>query len=210
MSKSMNPAVDLYLLEGCGRCELGGTPACKVHDWEEELRQLRRIVLACELTEELKWGVACYTLAGKNVLLLSAFKNYAALSFFKGVLLKDHHQLLHAPGKNSQASRVLRFTNVEEVLELEPIIKAYVADAMAVEKAGLKVAFKKNPEPIPEELQQALNGNSVLKAAFEALTPGRQRGYILYFSGAKQSKTRWARIEKYIPKILSGKGFHDR
>ncbi len=206
----MIPEVDQYLLEGCGRCKFGGTPDCKVHTWEAELQRLRRILSGSGLKEELKWGVPCYTWEGKNVLVVSAFKAYAALSFFKGVLLKDHHKLLHTPGKNSQASRVLKFTAVEQILELEPIIKACVEEAIEIEKAGLKVEFKKNPEPIPEELQLELELNPDLKLAFEALTPGRQRGYILYFSAPKQSKTRTARIAKYIPKILTGKGFHDR
>lgn len=206
----MNPKIDNYLAEGCGRCPLGGTPECKVHDWQEELVQLRRIVLDCGLTEALKWSVPCYTFQQKNILLVSAFKEFCALSFFKGVLLKDTEDILSKPGENSQSSRLLRFTNVQEVIAQEPIIKAYIHEAIEVEKAGLKVKFKKNPEPIPEELQQKLDENPALKTAFEALTPGRQRGYILYFSGAKQSKTRAARVEKYTQKILEGKGFHDR
>lgn len=206
----MIPEVDLYLLEGCGRCKLGGTPACKVHTWEAELQELRRILSDSDLQEELKWSVPCYTWGGKNVLVASAFKDYAALSFFKGVLLKDHHKLLHTPGKSSQASRVLKFTTVDQILELEPIIKSYLEEAIEIEKAGKKVEFKKDLEPIPEELQLELQLNPDLKSAFEALTPGRQRGYIIYFSAPKQSKTRSARIAKYTPKILSGKGFHDR
>ncbi|MBX2875999.1 MAG: YdeI/OmpD-associated family protein [Saprospiraceae bacterium] len=206
----MIPEVDLYLLEGCGRCNLGGTPACKVHTWEEELRQLRRIVLGTGMQEVLKWSVPCYTWDGKNVLIISAFKDYAAISFFKGVLLKDHHKCLHTPGKNSQASRVLKFTNLNQVLKQEAVIEAYVQEAIEVEKAGLKVEFKKPPAPMPQEFQLVLQENPALNAAFEALTPGRQRGYILYFSAPKQSKTRFARIEKYTPKILKGKGFHDR
>lgn len=202
--------VDLYLLQGCGRCDLGGTPACKVRTWEAELRQLRRIVLDMGVKEELKWSVPCYTWEGKNVLIVSAFKEYAALSFFKGVLLKDHYKLLQTPGKNSQASRLLKFTNLDQVLAQEAVVRAYVEEAIEVEKAGLKVEFKKRLEPIPEELEFALQANPALKAAFEALTPGRQRGYILYFSAPKQIKTRFARIEKYIPKILAGKGLHDR
>lgn len=202
--------VDLYLLQGCGRCDLGGTPACKVRTWEAELRQLRRIVLDMGMKEELKWSVPCYTWEGKNVLIVSAFKEYAALSFFKGVLLKDHYKLLQTPGKNSQASRLLKFTNLDQVLAQEAVVRAYVEEAIEVEKAGLKVEFKKTLEPIPEELEFALQANPALKAAFEALTPGRQRGYILYFSAPKQIKTRFARIEKYIPKILAGKGLHDR
>lgn len=202
--------IDRYLSEGCGRCKLGGTPACKVHPWVAELQHLRRIVLDSELTEELKWGVPCYTWEGKNVLLVSAFKEYAALSFFKGVLLKDVPGLLKTPGESSQASRVLKFADSGQIIEMEQIIKSYIQEAIAIEKAGFKVPFKKTPDPIPEEFQWKLNEDPALKTAFETLTPGRQRGYILYFSAPKQSKTKLARIEKYRSKILSGKGFHDR
>ncbi len=206
----MNPQIDLYLSEGCGRCPLGGTPDCKVHLWTEELVELRRILLECGLTEELKWSVPCYTLRGKNIALLSAFKDYAAVSFFKGALLKDPHNMLTSPGKNSQSDRRLQFTAVKIILEQEKIIKGYIQNAIEVEKAGLKVSFKKNPEPMPEELEEILSKNPDLKAAFEALSPGRQRGYILYFSAPKQAKTRYSRIEKYTSKILAGKGFHER
>ncbi len=205
----MNPEVDKYLVDGCMRCKLGGTPECKVNDWREELHQLRRITLDCGLTEELKWGVPCYTFKGSNVIIVSALKEYATLSFFKGALLNDAHKLLDKPGENSQASRLIRFTSVEEIVGKEAIIKAYIFEAVEVEKAGLKVKFKKNPEPIPEELQQTMDENPQLKASFEALTPGRQRGYILHFSQPKQSKTRYARIEKCIPQILAGEGLHD-
>ncbi|TNE56475.1 MAG: hypothetical protein EP344_12380 [Bacteroidetes bacterium] len=206
----MNPQVDLYFTEGCGRCPLGGTPDCKVHKWPDILEQLRLIVLDCGLTEEIKWGVPCYTNEGNNILLLSAFKDYCSLSFFKGALLQDPIGILEMPGPNSQAARLIRFTDAQKVLELEPILKTYIAAAIEVEKSGLKVQFKKNPEPVPEELQQKLDEDPVFRAAFEALTPGRQRGYILHFSAPKQSKTRESRIEKCMPQILSGKGLHDR
>ncbi len=206
----MNPKVDQYLIEGCGRCPLGGTPECKVNSWREELKQLRRIVLDCGLTEEVKWGVPCYTYKGSNVLMVSAFKGFSALSFFKGSLLQDDKGLLDKPGENSQAVRLFRFTDSRTIIENESIIKAYIYEAIEVEKAGLKVNFKKNPEPIPEELQLKLDEDPALNAAFGALTPGRQRGYILYFSAPKQSKTRVSRIEKYIPRIFEGKGFRDR
>ncbi len=206
----MNPKVDQYLVEGCMRCPLGATPACKVNDWQDELRYLRRLILNCGLTEELKWGAPCYTYQGKNVLMLSALKEFTAISFFKGSLLKDSDHLLIAPGKNSQAARYIKVTDSKQVLEQEKSIKACIFEAVEVEKAGLKVAFKKNLEPIPEEFQQALDENPALRTAFEALTPGRQQGYILHFSQPKQSKTRVSRIEKYVPKILAGKGFHDR
>jgi uncharacterized protein YdeI (YjbR/CyaY-like superfamily) len=205
-----NPKVDNYLAEGCGRCPLGGTSDCKVHTWTEELKRLRAIVQDCGLTEELKWGVPCYTYNGKNILLVSAFKEFAALSFFKGVLLIDSDQLLEKPGKNSQASRYMKFTNVEKIEEMQAIVKAYILEAVEVEKAGLEVAFRKNPEPIPDELQQKLDEDPFFRTAFEDLTPGRQRGYIIYFSQAKQSRTRVSRIEKCVPKILNGEGLNDK
>ncbi len=206
----MNPKVDDYLIEGCGRCPLGGTPDCKVHNWQEELNLLRSIVLDCGLTEEVKWGVPCYTCQKKNIVLVSAFKEYCALSFFKGVLLKDTSRILQKPGENSQSARLIRFQNVQKIIEMESILKTYIAEAVEVEKAGLKASFKINPEPIPEELQNKLDEIPALKKAFEALTPGRQRGYILYFSAPKQSKTRVSRIEKCMSRILEGKGMHDK
>lgn len=206
----MNPKIDNYLAEGCGRCPFGGTSDCKVHQWPEELMKLRRITLDCGLTEELKWGVPCYTYQNKNIVLVSALREYCAFSFFKGVLLKDPHKILEKPGPNSQSDRVIKFTSVQQIIELENVLKAYVAEAIEVEKAGLKVEFKQNPEPIPEELQQKLEEDPFFKTAFEELTPGRRRGYILYFSQPKQSKTRVARIEKCTPKILNGEGLHDK
>ena len=207
----MNPEVDFYLRDGCMRCELGGTPDCKVVDWIKELKELRRILLETELVEEVKWSVPCYTYKGKNILLMSALKDACTLSFFKGSLLKDPEGILTKPGEHSQAARYLRFTNIKDILELEATIKAYVAEAIEIEKAGLKVEFKDTVDfDVPEELQTRLDEDPALKMAFEALTPGRQRGYLLYFSGAKQSKTREARIDKFIPWILEGKGIHDR
>ena len=208
-ARMMNSAVDGYLAKGCGRCPLGGTPQCKVHAWRKELRELRRIVLACELTEEVKWSVPCYTLQGHNVCVVSAFNRYCALSFFRGSLLGDPHKLLDKPGKHSQAARLMRFTNVQEIVKMESVLKSYLFEAIQLEKEGLRVAFKKNPEPMPEELRRKLEGNPALTSAFEALTPGRQRGYILHFSQPKQSKTRASRVKRYVPKILAGKGFHD-
>lgn len=206
----MNPEVDSYLAEGCGRCALGGTPDCKVHSWTEELKQLRAVVLDTALTEERKWGVPCYTFDGNNVATVSAYKDNATLSFFKGSLLKDPNGVLIQPGANSQAARVIRFTDVESIAEMEPIIKACIAEAIEVEKAGLSVEFKKTSEfDVPVEFQEKLDESPEFKAAFEALTPGRQRGYLLYFAGAKQSKTRTSRVEKYRQKILDGQGFHD-
>jgi uncharacterized protein YdeI (YjbR/CyaY-like superfamily) len=206
----MKLKVDTYLRDGCGRCPLGGTPDCKVHNWPNELKQLRILVLDCGLTEELKWGVPCYTHQNKNILLVSAFKDYCAISFFKGSLLNDEHGLLVKPGENSQASRYIKFTDVQQIVKLEAVLKAYIFEAIEVEKAGLKVEFKKEPEPLPEELEKILNEDPLLKSAFESLTPGRQRGYILYFSQPKKSDTRISRIKKYIPMILNGVGLHDK
>ena len=205
----MNPKIDNYLAEGCGRCPLGGTPNCKVHNWQKELKKLRMIVLECGLTEELKWGAPCYTFKQSNVAMVAALKESCVISFFKGVLLNDAEGILDKPGENTQADRVIRFTDVREIVELETTLKAYIYEAIEVEKAGLKVNFKKDAEPMPEELKNALDENPDLKAAFETLTPGRQRGYIIHFSQPKQSKTRASRIEKCIPQILAGKGLYD-
>ena len=206
----MNPQIDTYLADGCGRCPLGGTTQCKVNDWREELKQLRLIILESGLVEELKWGVPCYTFEKSNILVMAAFKDYCSVSFFKGVLIEDDKNVLVKPGENSQAARLIRFTSVQQVLDLELTLKDYIQKAIEVEKAGLKVSFKDPSEQdIPVEFEQKLDELPLLKIAFERLTPGRQRGYLLHFSGAKQSKTRVSRIEKYIPKILEGKGFHD-
>lgn len=206
----MNPQVDNYFVEGCGRCPLVGTPDCKVNSWRDGMLQLRAILLDCGLTEELKWKQPCYTFQGNNIVILGALKNFYSLGFFKGALLKDPGGVLTAPGQNSQAVRQIRFTKAEEIGKLESVIRAFVKEAVELEKAGRKVQFKNNPEPVPEELQQKLDEDHVFRTAFQALTPGRQRGYILYFSAPKQSKTRVSRIEKYLPRILEGKGFHDR
>ncbi|RYG49300.1 MAG: hypothetical protein EOO01_12605 [Chitinophagaceae bacterium] len=208
--KKRNPGVDQYFIDGCGRCPLGGTPACKVHNWENELQKLREIVLECGLIEELKWGVPCYTLHGANVVIISALKECCVISFFKGALLGNEEGILVKPGENSQAGRIIRFTSLQNIKEMEPRLKAYVYEAMEVENAGLKVELKKNPEPIPEEFQQKLDNDPALNTAFYALTPGRQRGYIIHFSSTKQSKTRESRIEKCLPLIFSGIGLHDK
>ena len=205
-----NPAVDQYLADGCMRCPLGGTPECKVHTWPEELVELRRILLESGLKEERKWGMPCYTYEGKNVAMMSAFKEYCSLSFFKGALLKDAEGILDKPGANTQAGRLVRFTYVQDILKLESLLSAYLAEAIEIEKAGLKVEFKQDVEPIPEEFQQILDDDPALQAAFESLTPGRQRAYILYFSQPKQSKTRTARVEKHIQQILDGIGLYDK
>jgi uncharacterized protein YdeI (YjbR/CyaY-like superfamily) len=181
----------------------------KAKKWQEELAKLRAIILAAPLTEELKWGKPCYTFQGSNIVILQGFKEFCALLFAKGALLKDPQGLLEKPGENTQAARRIPFTNVREIVKLEPILKAYLLEAIAAEEAGLEVIFKKSPEPIPEELQKKLNETPALKIAFAALTPGRQRAYILHFSAPKQSKTREARIEKWMPQILDGKGFNE-
>ena len=177
--------------------------------WHEEFETLRSIVLDCQLTEELKWYQPCYTLQGKNVALIHGFKEFCALLFFKGALLKDTRHLLVTPGQH-QAARQIRFTNVREIAKMKPILKAYIQEAIEVEKAGLKVKLKKTSDfRIPDEFQNKLDEIPALKTAFRALTPGRQRGYIFHFSQPKQSKTRDARVEKCMPRILNGKGLND-
>ena len=205
-----NPDVDPYFIQGCMRCPLGATPQCKVHTWAEELQRLRALLQSTPLTETLKWSVPCYTYEGNNVLILSAFKGYCSVSFFKGSLLQDAKGYLHSPGEHSQASRLFKFTSIEQVHEMEPIVLAYIDEAIIIEKEGRKVAFQKpNAMPLPEELEQVFELEPDFKQAFEGLTPGRQRGYVLLFSAPKQSKTRFARIEKYRDWILAGKGLHD-
>jgi uncharacterized protein YdeI (YjbR/CyaY-like superfamily) len=182
----------------------------RAQKWKEEMKLLRKICLDCGLTEDFKWMHPCYTLKGKNVVLIHEFKEYCALLFHKGALLKDTENILVQQTENVQAARQIRFTNIDEIIGLESTIKAYIFEAIEVEKAGLEVKMKKVSEfDIPQELQQKFKEDPALKTAFKALTPGRQRGYLLYFSQAKQSKTRVSRIEKYIPKIFDGKGVND-
>ncbi|TDD96155.1 YdeI/OmpD-associated family protein [Flavobacterium cellulosilyticum] len=178
--------------------------------WQDEIIQLRTLLLDCGLTEEFKWRTPCYCFQGNNVVLIGSFAACCTLSFFKGTLLQDANGFLSKPGENSQAVRFFKFTNLAQIQELQPIIKNYIYEAIAIEKVGLKVLFKSNTElEFVEELQIALDNNPALKTAFEALTPGRQRGYNLYFSAPKQTKTRESRIENHIPRILDGKGIHD-
>ena len=192
----MNPNVDFYF--------------SKAQKWQEELEILRTIVLDCGLTEELKWGVPCYTVPSGNVVLIHVFKEYCAILFVKGALLKDSHHILVQQTENVQAARQIRFTNIQTILEMEATLKAYIYEAVEVEKAGLKVAFKQSTALVfPEEFEKKLAENPDLKAAFEALTPGRQRAYNLYFSAPKQSKTRESRVEKCMSQILDGKGLND-
>ena len=192
----MSPKVDGYIR--------------KNKKWQEELQKLRTIILDCPLTEEVKWRVPCYTFQQKNVVFLGALKESCVLSFVKGVLLKDAKGILIQQTENSQSVRVIRFAHVQQIIELEPVLKAYINEAIEVEKAGLKVTLKKVSEfKIPEEFQTKLDEIPSLKKAFSALTPGRQRAYLLYFSGAKQSKTRESRVEKCMQRILNGKGIDD-
>ena len=192
----MNPKVDVFL--------------SRAEKWQAEFEKLRMIILDCQLTEEFKWGNPCYTFQNSNIVLIHGFKEYCAILFIKGALLQDTNGILIQQTEKVQAGRQIRFRNIQEIADIEAIIKAYVYEAIEVEKAGLEVSFKKHNEYIiPEELQRKFDDIPALKTAFEALTPGRQRAYILYFSDPKQSKTRETRIEKYIPHILNGKGLND-
>ncbi|ANH80324.1 hypothetical protein A8C56_04425 [Niabella ginsenosidivorans] len=191
----MNPKADFYFNKG---------------KWQEELRQLRKIVLDCGLTEELKWGCPCYTFDDRNIVLIHVFKEYCALLFFKGALLQDAERILIRQTQNVQSGRQVRFTNVQEITKLRSTLRVYIYEAIEVEKAGLKVPLKKTADyMVPEEFQQQLDKHPGLKKAFEALTPGRQRGYLFYFAQPKQSATRASRVEKCLPKILGGKGLND-
>lgn len=193
----LNPKVDGYIR--------------KNKTWQAELQQLRKIILDCQLTEDVKWRVPCYTLENSNVVILGCFKEGCVLSFVKGVLLKDPKGILIQQTENSQSGRILRFTDVQQIIALEPVLKAYILEAIEVEKAGLKVPFKKISEfAVPQEFQARLDEMPALKKAFSALTPGRQRAYLLHFAGAKQSKTRASRVEKCIGRILDGKGLDDK
>jgi uncharacterized protein YdeI (YjbR/CyaY-like superfamily) len=178
--------------------------------WRKEFTKLREIILACDLTEELKWGQPCYSLDGKNVILMHGFRDYCAVLFPKGVLLKDPKGVLIQQTKNVQAARQIRFTSLEDVVKTQKTLKTYIREAIQVEKAGLKVPFKRTKDfEMPEEFESRLEGSAALKTAFEALTPGRQRGYLLFFAQPKQAKTREARVAKYLPKILEGLGLDD-
>jgi len=193
----MNPKVDWFF--------------AKDTQWQKEYEKLRTIILDCGLIEELKWGCPCYTFENTNIVLIHGFKEYCALLFFKGALLNDPNGILIQQTKNVQSARQIRFTNAKEIVKTEKILKAYIYEAIEVERAGLKVKLKKTSEfKTPEEFQKRLDKSTALKKAFDALTPGRQRAYIFYFSQAKQSKTREARVEKYIKQILNGKGLDDQ
>jgi uncharacterized protein YdeI (YjbR/CyaY-like superfamily) len=192
----MNPKVDVYL-----------TNAKK---WQNEMKRLRKIILDCQLTEELKWGKPSYTFQKKNVVIIIALKEQCALMFCKGALLKDADGILTKPGENTQAGRWVKFTSVREIVKIEPIVKSYIHEAIEAEKSGLEVVYKKTTDfKIPEEFQNKLDEIPALKTAFAALTPGRQRGYLLYFASPKQSTTRASRVEKCMQQILDGKGLND-
>jgi len=210
IKNKMNPKVDKYLVDGCMRCKYGGTPKCKVNNWLNELEELRKIVIKSGLIEELKWGMPCYTLNNKNILMISAFKEYACISFFKGILLEDKEKLLTAHGENSQSVRMIKYTDSKQIIRQTSLIKAYIKEAIGIENSGRKVTFNKNPEPIPEELMVEFNKDLKFKNAFHELTPGRQRGYIIYFSQPKGTQSKINRIEKYRENILKGKGLNDR
>jgi uncharacterized protein YdeI (YjbR/CyaY-like superfamily) len=196
ITNTMDPNVDVFL--------------SKAEKWPEELEKLRMICLDCGLTEELKWGQPCYTFHNSNVVILGELKEHCALSFFKGALLYDAENILIKPGEHTQSGRWIKFSDVRQIVEMEPILKAYIYEAIEVEKAGLKVHLKTTADfIIPNEFQNKLDAIPALRTAFYALTPGRQRAYLLHFSAPKQSKTRESRVEKYIPQILSGKGLND-
>ncbi|WP_152400539.1 YdeI/OmpD-associated family protein [Paenibacillus cellulositrophicus] len=197
MENKMNPKVDAFV----GRATM----------WLEETEKLREILLDCGLTEELKWGKPCYSSQGRNIVIIQGFKAYLALLFFKGYMLQDPHGILVKTGENTKVGRQIRFNDTQEIVELEPILRAYIAEAIEVEQSGVKEdIIKETHLDIPEEFQIKLDENPALKAAFEALTPGRQRAYVYYFSAPKQSKTRESRVEKCTQQILDGKGLNDR
>jgi uncharacterized protein YdeI (YjbR/CyaY-like superfamily) len=205
----MDPKVDLYIADGCGRCAFYATPQCKVKKWQIALETLRQVALESGLTEELKWAVPCYTFKKSNVAIVAAFKDYCAISFFKGALLQDSHSILDKPGESTQSARLIKFTHVEEIMEKKWILKDYILEAIALEANGKKVTFNRNLEPIPEELENKFSELPIFKKAFYSLASGKQRGYIIYFSQPKQSQTRNARIEKCMEQILNGKGLND-
>ena len=192
----MNPKVDTYISE--------------LSKFKKEIEQLRAIVLDCGLVEELKWGVPCYTYKKSNIIMLGTFKDFCIISFLKGVLLNDAEGILSQQGENTQSSRVIKFTDAKDIVKLKATIKVYIFEAIEIENAGLKVELKKTEDyAMPEELTATLKKDAKLKKAFENLTPGRKRGYLLHFSGSKQSQTRQSRIDACTPRILKGKGIHD-
>ena len=206
---NLDPQVDLYLSDGCGRCKYFATTNCKVKKWETELKILRQIVLESNLQETLKWSMPVYTFQNKNIVIISAFKSFCSINFFKGVLLKDNYQILEKQGESSQSSRIIKITTADQLLQIAPQIKEYIFEAIEIEKSGKKVVFNKSFETAPDELMQKFLSFPDFKHAFEKLSLGKQRGYILYFSQPKQSKTIISRIEKCISKIKNGQGIND-
>ena len=202
--------VDDYLANGCGRCEFGGTPQCKVHEWEAELNQLRAILLASPLSEQIKWGAPCYTHDGKNILMLSALRDSVVVSFFRGAELADPENVLEKPGAHSRFARYIRFTNAEDIPTLKPTILGYVDEAIALEQSGKQPEASAISLDYPEELLQVFDQDPRFEEAFAALTPGRQRGYLIHFTSAKQSRTKTSRIMKSMAKIYAGKGWNER
>lgn len=206
----MQKNVDLYFIDGCLRCKFGATPACKVNTWIDVLESMRIILLESKLEETCKWGMPCYTYEGKNVAMIAAFKESCTISFFKGVLLKDPKNILSAAGEDSQVYRQFRCTSVKEVTKNKSAIKDLLKQAIEIERSGAKVPLKKIEEhPVPEELKARFKKQPALEKAFKALTPGRQRGYLIHISQAKQAATRLARIERCIPAIFEGKGLNE-
>lgn len=205
-----NTSVESYLAEGCGRCDLFQTPQCKVLRWPGELLALRALLRDSGLQEAMKWGAPCYMWEGGNVLMLSALKDGVAVGFFKGSLLSDPEGRLQAPGPNSQAARQLRFTSTAQVQEAAPFLRQLIAQAIELEKVGARVTFNRAAEPIPEELQARLDSDPILAEAWQALTPGRRRSYVLHIAGAKQASTRETRVERCAPMIMEGRGFNER
>jgi uncharacterized protein YdeI (YjbR/CyaY-like superfamily) len=205
----MTKSPEIYFLEGCGRCSLGGTPDCKVHRWTQELQFLRSIILDCGLEEVAKWGVPCYMHGKANVLLLGALKDCCTIGFQKGALLDHSSGLLEKQGENSNVGRIIRFTSIEQIVANEAQVKEIIFQAIEIEKQGLKVATTQSNDPISAELETAFEQNPELKSAFFALTPGKQRGYLIHFNQTKNPDTRTSRIEKCVEKILRGEGMHD-
>jgi uncharacterized protein YdeI (YjbR/CyaY-like superfamily) len=204
------PSVDHYIADGCGRCMYYATPKCKVRNWQDELNTLRAIVLSCDIQEEIKWGVPVYTYKGKNIVNVSALKDACVMGFFKGALLQDPDKVLQQQGKNSQSARIMKFTDASQIIAQASQIQVFIQEAIANEEAGKKIVLKSAPETISEELQLTFTSDLEYWQAFYELTPGRQRGYHIYFSQPKQSQTRINRIEKCRAQILLGVGLHDQ
>lgn len=206
----MNTSVDAYFIQGCGRCKLGGTPQCKVHRWDAELQFLRQLLLSAGLQEECKWGMPCYTVNGQNVALLAAFKEYCSINFFKGALLSNEWGLLSTAGENSQAGRLIKITAIEQIETQAERILLTLQQAIEIEKTGQKLPPRNiEEEEVPQELLNEFKADPEFENAFKSLTPGRQRGYLMFFRGAKQSATRTSRIVKNRERIMKGKGLQD-